>query len=231
METIKKDKAINLRKQGFSYSEILKQIPVAKSTLSSWLHSVGLSKKQKQRLTEKKLASMRRGAVAKRNQRITLTNKIKSSAKNDIKNISERDLFLIGIALYWAEGSKSKPHNISQGLIFNNSDPLMIKIFVKWLHEILKISENDIKYEIYMHENFKDKVADFIRYWSKTTKASQSKFKSVYLKRNKIDTKRKNVDENYHGLLRVRVNKSTNLNRKISGWIEGILENCGVVQW
>lgn len=58
MEQIIKEKAINLRKRGFSYSEILEQIPVAKSTLSSWLHSIGLSKKQKQRLTEKKLASM-----------------------------------------------------------------------------------------------------------------------------------------------------------------------------
>lgn len=100
---------------------------------------------------------------------------------------------------------------------------------MKWLCEILKISENDIKYEIYMHENFKDKIASFIQYWSKITRASQIKFKYVYFKRNKIGTKRKNVDENYHGLLRVRVNKSTNLNRKISGWIEGILENCRVV--
>lgn len=48
-----KKKAIELRKQGLSYREILEQIPVAKSSLSLWLRSVGLSKKQKQRLTEK----------------------------------------------------------------------------------------------------------------------------------------------------------------------------------
>lgn len=38
--------AIELRKRGLSYSEILMQVPVAKSTLSIWLHSVGLSKTQ-----------------------------------------------------------------------------------------------------------------------------------------------------------------------------------------
>ena len=54
-----KSKAIELRKQGFSYSEILKQIPVAKSTLSVWLKNVGLSKKQKQKLTKKKIGKRR----------------------------------------------------------------------------------------------------------------------------------------------------------------------------
>ena len=48
-----KEKAVKFRKQGLSYSEILKQIPVAKSTLSLWLKSVNLSNKQSQRLAEK----------------------------------------------------------------------------------------------------------------------------------------------------------------------------------
>ena len=45
-----KQKAIALRKRGYSYSEILAEVPVAKSTLSLWLRSVGLAKKQKQLL-------------------------------------------------------------------------------------------------------------------------------------------------------------------------------------
>ena len=51
-----KEKAINLRKEGKTYSEILSVVPVAKSTLSLWLHSTKLAKKQKQRITEKRLA-------------------------------------------------------------------------------------------------------------------------------------------------------------------------------
>ena len=61
-----KNKAIELRKQGLSYKEILEQISVAKSSLSLWLRNVGLSKKQKQRLTEKKLKSALRGAKRKK---------------------------------------------------------------------------------------------------------------------------------------------------------------------
>jgi orotate phosphoribosyltransferase-like protein len=36
-----REKAILLRKQGFSYREIMNQIPVAKSTTSEWLQEVG----------------------------------------------------------------------------------------------------------------------------------------------------------------------------------------------
>lgn len=231
MKATAKEKAINLRRQGFSYSEILKQIPVAKSTLSLWLRSVGLSKKQKQRLTEKKLASIRRGAIAKRNQRIEIVRLIKNKAISEIKNISNRELWLIGVSLYWAEGAKQKEHNVSQKVAFSNGDPLMIKLFLKWLKEILKISDSNIFFEIYTHENLKNKNVQTIKYWSKITNSPKYKFDRIYYKTNKIQTKRKNVGIDYHGLLRICIRKSTNLNRKISGWIDGIIQNCGVVQW
>ena len=49
-------KAVELRRKGLSYREILQHVPVAKSTLSLWLRTVGLSRPQTQRLTEKRLA-------------------------------------------------------------------------------------------------------------------------------------------------------------------------------
>ncbi len=229
MKSSLKEKAIGLRKNGLTYSEILRQIPVAKSTLSIWLRSVGLSKQQKQKLTEKKLASMKRGAIAKRNQRINLTQLIKNNAISEIKSISSRELWLIGIALYWAEGSKEKEQNIGQGVTFSNSDPLMIKLFLKWLNEILKISKKDIVAEIYIHENSINNVSAVKKYWSNITEIPLSEFNYIYFKKNKISTKRKNIGKNYYGLLRIRVIHSTNLNRKITGWIEGIIKNCGMV--
>ena len=45
-----KKKAIELRKQGLSYSEIRKIVTVAKSTLSLWLRSVGLAKRHIRRI-------------------------------------------------------------------------------------------------------------------------------------------------------------------------------------
>ena len=54
-----KEKAIELRKQGKTYSDILRMIPVAKSTLGLWLKDAKLSKSENQRFTEaKRLASL-----------------------------------------------------------------------------------------------------------------------------------------------------------------------------
>ena len=55
------------------------------------------------------------------------------------------------------------------------------------------------------------------------------KLQNVRLKRHNIKTKRKNIGESYYGLINIRARRSTNLNRKISGWIEGIYQHCGVV--
>ena len=224
-----KEKAIKLRKKGFSYSEILKEIPVAKSTLSLWLRSVGLAKKQKQRLTEKKLTAALRGAKAKRDYRLAITKEIKEKAKNEIGKLSDRELWLIGITLYWAEGAKQKENNVSQDVQFCNSDSKAIKIFIKWLLDICKISKENIYFRICLHENNKERLNDVQKYWAKVTQFPIKDFQKITWKKHKINTKRKNIGKKYFGLLNVRVKKSTNLNRKIEGWIEGIYNHCRVV--
>jgi transcriptional regulator with XRE-family HTH domain len=224
-----KTKAIKLRKKGLSYSEILKKIPVAKSTLSLWLRSVGLSKTQKQRLTKKKLVAALRGSEVKKKQRLLITKEIRDKARKDIKKLSERELWLIGIVFYWAEGSKQKEHNVSQVVEFSNSDPRAIRIFIKWLLNICKLPKQDIQFRIYLHENNKERLDDVQKYWSKITQFSIKNFQKITWKKHKINTNRKNIGKKYFGVLTVKVKKSTNLNRKIEGWIQGIDKNCRVV--
>lgn len=216
-----KNKAIQLRKDGKSYSEILKDVRVSKSTLSLWLRSVNLSKRQKQRLTLKKLQSAWRGGEAKKKSRIKKSRKIISQAKKEIGKITDRDAWLAGIMLYWAEGSKQKETNVSVAVKFSNSDPIMLRFFIIWLKKYLKVSDDEIVFEMFIHENFKEKKDDFINYWSKTLNYPVSKFDKLYYKRHKVNTKRKNIGTSYHGQLSILVKKSTNLNRKIIGWIEG----------
>lgn len=222
-------KAISLRENGFSYSEILRKVPVAKSTLSLWLGSVGLSKRQKQKITQKKILASRRGGEVKRRQRIKLTKQIKDKSILEIDSISDKELKLIGAVLYWAEGSKSKEYNPSTGIIFSNSDPLMCKLFISWLINILGVPKKEIYFHIYIHESHKNRLKEIIKFWVGITGFSAVKFDKIYFKKNILSTKRRNIGDNYHGLLRIIVRKSTNLNRKIQGWIEGICIQCGVV--
>lgn len=216
-----REKAVELRKRGFSYSEILKKVPVAKSTLSLWLKSVGLAKDQKQRMTEKRIAGALRGAKARKDQRIRITKEIKDKARREVKRIDEKDLWLIGIALYWAEGSKEKESGKGSEIKFSNSDPKMILLFLKWLKKSFSMNNSELVYELYLHETAN--IENSQKYWSDILSIQKEKIRT-YLKKNKIKTIRKNTGDNYYGLIRITVNKSFNLNRVIAGWIEGICE-------
>lgn len=218
-----KQKAIKLRKKGFSYSEILKEVPVAKSTLSLWLQDIGLAKKQKQLLTEKRKRAQRKGSEARREQRIILTKAIKHKAREEIAKISKRDLWITGIVLYWGEGAKEKKKAAQVSLC--NTDSRLIKIFLRWLDEICKISESDITFRIHLHENSRNRLKKVRRHWSQVTNFSVERFDKITWKKHNIKTRRTNIGDNYFGLLEVRVKSSANLNRKIAGWIEGICEN------
>ena len=221
-KTEEKVKAIELRKQGFSYSEILKEIPVAKSSLSLWLRSVGLSKRVTHILTEKKRLSALRGAVARHNQRIVLTSRIFKETEADIQNISKRELWLMGVMLYWAEGSKEKDHSPGSGVVFGNSDCQMINLFLKWLLEITEVKKENIGFEIYIHENSKNSLERVRKFWADSTGFGIENFNKIYFKRNKIKTNRTNIGTLYYGLLRVKVKRSSTLTRKIAGWVNAI---------
>ena len=224
-----KNKAIQLRKEGKSYSEILEKIPVARSTLSLWLRSVNLSKRQKQNLTLKKLQAAWRGGEIKKRDRIERSKKIIEQAKMEIKKITNKDLWLLGIMLYWAEGSKEKKYSPGTGVVFSNSDVRMINTYIKWLKNCLLISEDRLVFEIYVHETHKDNIENLRRFWSEQTGFPVIWFERVYFKKNKINGNRKNKGVDYHGLLRVTVKRSSELNRKITGWIEGVYKQCGIV--
>ena len=221
----KKEHAILLRKQGKTYSEILNEISVAKSTLSLWLREVGLSKKQKQRITAKKRASALRGALSRKVDRINRVKIIHETAKIEVGKISERELWLIGIALYWAEGAKQKEHSPSVGINFINSDHRMLQVFILWLQKCVRVPESEIYFNIHIHENHKHRIDDVKCFWSENLKMPIEKFQIVRYKIHIPKTKRYNTGVLYNGCLQVKVRVSSTLNRKIDGWIEGIMQN------
>lgn len=229
MKRILKKKAQILRKKGRSYSEILKEIKVSKSTLSLWLREVNLTKTQSQRLTIKKRRSAFLGGLAKRRKRIDTVNKIISLSKKEIGAVNLESLKKIGAVLYWCEGAKQKETNVSQCVAFSNSDPKMINLFLLWLKSCLDVKKEKIKLEIYIHETKLKEIDKIKEYWSKKISLPIEKLNKIYIKRSKENTLRKKTGVNYFGLVRIKVKQSTNLNRKIQGWIEGICDQCGVV--
>ena len=217
-----KDLATGLRKLGLSYSEIQKQVPVSSSSLSLWLHKIKLSGDQKFRLFQKGEESRKMGSAVLKKSRIDKTRKIISETSSEIRNLDKSDLMLFGLALYWAEGSKQKEHDPSKEVIFSNSDPAMIKVFLKWLERCVEIPKRRIIFEVYIHETYKRTPKELLSYWSALTRYPLGRFKRVYFKKNKVSSFRKNRGVDYHGVLRIYIRRSTDLNRKITGWIKGV---------
>lgn len=219
-----KAQAIDLRKKGLTYSEILKQMPVAKSTLALWLRDVGLSKKQTQRITEKRLASALRGGEIKRQQRIARTEEIHKEAAKDIGKISKRELWLMGVMLYWAEGSKEKARRVGSGVRFTNSDAAMIRLFLRWLVVICNVKKQDIYFDLTIHTNHKSRTTEIVHYWANETGYPPEYFTHIYYKQGNPKTKRVNVGNSYYGIIRAQVRSSSPLLRKIAGWTDGVIE-------
>lgn len=224
-----KRKAISLRQDGLTYSEILKVVPVAKSTLSEWLHSVSLAKHQVQRLTEKKRLGALRGAASRKADRLARQTKIMNLARAEIGEVSKRELWLMGTMLYWAEGAKEKKWRTGEKVQFSNSDPTMVKLFLIWLENCLEIPFDQIDLSLYIHESQKEKIQEHKDFWILVVGMRYNTSYPVYYKKNKPATKRRNVGNSYHGQLRVSVRKSIDLNRKIAGWVEGVCSQCPVV--
>ncbi|MES2087598.1 MAG: hypothetical protein V4467_01250 [Patescibacteria group bacterium] len=213
-----KEETIALRRKGLSYSEILKQIPVAKSTISLWLRDVGLAKKQKQVITEKRIAGRLRGVDAVRRNKIRRVKDIKDSARQEVASLIRDPFWLTGVILYWAEGSKE--HAIACPVKFTNMDLQAHKIFLNWIHQYLQVVDGDTRFELFIHE--KADVESAKKYWKQNLKFREDKLK-VYFKKHNPKTKRRRVGEDYRGVLSVIVSRSISLNRKIAGWVEGVV--------
>lgn len=224
---VEKRKAIELRTGGLSYNEIRRHVPVAKSTLSLWLRSVGLATPQRQRLTEKKLAAARRGGQKVHAERLARVRRIMAEAESEVqRRLGMGDwLWLVGAVLYWGEGAKPKVWRSAQHVQFTNMDPDMIILMRQWLIQRCGVSASSIHYSLYIHEK-----ADIPRaqlFWAERIGVQPGGVRT-YFKRHNASSRRRNTGQTYYGTMRIDVRRSTDLNRRIAGWIKGLLVYCGV---
>lgn len=217
MKSTLKNQAIALRKQGLSYSQILVKIPVAKSTLSLWLRDVGLAKKQKQLITEKRISGRLRGVESIRRNKIQRVKDIKDLAKCEVSLLIQDPFWLTGVMLYWCEGSKERAR--ASRVKFTNMDLQMHQLFLKWARKYLSVSNENLLFELFIHENADIDGAK--EYWMRNLSFSEDKLR-IYLKKHNPKTNRKHIGREYYGVLSLCVYKSIPLNRKIAGWTEGV---------
>lgn len=231
LEKYKENIAIDMRKRGFSYSEIENRLHVPKSTLSFWLKKIKLTPEQIKKLNNKRTETAKANALKRISKTSRMIEEIKNSSAQDIKKISKKELWLMGIILYWKNGNKN---DIKKGVHFSSSDSHMIKLFLKWLRGVGGVENEEIKFNIFIKGNKKSKnnsIDEAVEYWAKITGFPKSHFSHIYFQKagqktgkqkiNKIN-KRSKRRKSQTGFLRVKVAQSSMLARQIVGWIEGL---------
>lgn len=215
-----KNTALALRREGLSYSEIKARVPVSKATLSKWFKEIKLTLVQRARLKAKRAEAAKRGTEKKIAKTIQAIEEVKKSSSREVGKISRRELWLLGVMLYWKNGNRG---DLKKGVHFSSSEPEQIKLFLKWLEEVGGIKKEEIGLDIFLTGKIEKEGA--VNHWSKIAGFSQENFGHVYyLKRRQRKSKRKLAEKSGMGLLRIRVKASSMLARQISGWIEGLKE-------
>ncbi|MFE1288523.1 hypothetical protein [Streptomyces sp. NPDC058751] len=212
-------RARELRLQGWTYDRIQVELGCSKSSISLWVRDLPKPERKK-RTREEASAIAKRGWAVTMQLREEERQRTKQAATDSIGEMSDRELFLLGVGLYWAEGAKSKPHLPQERATFINSDPGMIMVYLAWLR-LLGVSPDRLRFHVHIHESGDVEGAE--RFWMELVGGDAAAFGKTSLKQHNLKTNRKNVGQDYRGCLVVRVLQSADLYRRIEGWWSGMV--------
>jgi len=172
-----KNKAVTLRKQGKTYSEIRVLIPkTSKSTLSYWLSGLELSDKQKEKLSQninKKLIKARTQSVlVQKKKREKYFSDIENNNLHLIKtlNTDAEAAKLVLSALHLGEGGKNRQGTMQLG----NSDPGVIRLFLKLMRTCYNVDESKFRCTILCRAD--QDIKKLENFWLLTTGINRKQF-------------------------------------------------------
>lgn len=215
-----KNEAILLRKRGIGVPTIAKQLHISKSTASNWLKGVSLSKKAAKELAMRSITGTQKG-LARIKAAKEMANKLRSDemdtlAKEFVAGVGKKHWQIIAALIFWCEGSKRHLGSLK----FVNSDPNMIKLFLKALRIGFGIDQNKMKALLHLHEyHIEEKMINF---WSGITGINKTRFYRSYIKPNSGKRQR----EGYKGCIAIYYGEA-NLARKLDALYHSLSKHLG----
>jgi len=217
---IEKQRAVELRGQGMSYSLISEQLGVSKSTLSNWLKDLPYSP------NDLVLYRIRHGQGAyglrRRQIRIDEIIMLRAQGISEIGKVSKRDLWMIGLGLWIGEGSKTM-----EQIRLVNSDPRVVRLFIRWLREICELQDENITIAMHLYPD-SDELSS-MKYWMNITKLPKRQFRKTQIDR-RLDKQHLKIGRTPYGTLHISVasnnnpDKGVRLYRRMLGWISGVIQ-------
>jgi transposase-like protein len=146
------------RRDGASINEIARRTGAAKSSISRWVRDIELTDEQRETL---RIAAYN-GHVKGRTMHARLRREARMMAQEDGRMRAQQGdrFFMAGCMLYWAEGSKDRNH-----VEFTNSDPEMVRFFVRFLKTYWNLRHEDIRIACNLFADHVDQQRDIEQYW------------------------------------------------------------------
>ncbi len=130
---VERERARVLRRGGWTYPAIARELGVAVSTVSRWCRDV------------EPPAGRRRAPHPWQADVGADERRASQDARALIGDLTDRDLLLYGIGLYHGEGAKS------QGVRMANTSPVVLLAFVAWLRRFFDIDEQRLRARLHLH--------------------------------------------------------------------------------
>lgn len=190
-----------LREQGKSLKEIAETLGIAKSSASYWLTGHANKGAFGKMTRNEWLAKMREKSLIVRRQRSKDRQlKREKAAIEEVKFFQptlEVKKALLSV-LYWAEGAKSGSKIVN----FANTDPLLIKLFVRLFRECYQLDETKFRLRLHLHKYHNEDDAK--TFWSTLTQIPIDKIGKIYWKKEPNSGKR--YRQNFKGICFLRYN-------------------------
>lgn len=191
-----RDRAIALRRKGYSYAEICSRLGnIPHSTLSYWFQNVRLTDGQQVRIQSKILASAARGRPLARVAWARKMRQWRTHIEHGTKSLGTLPQIDMAIGklvcgvMYMCEGGK---YPATRYLKFANTDPAILRTFLALLRRCYPLDESKLRLRV-MHRWDQDGMA-LQRYWSRITQVPLKRcYRSYADKRTKgAPTKKRN---------------------------------------
>jgi transcriptional regulator with XRE-family HTH domain len=174
-KTVEQQRARELRAEGWTYAEICGELAVSRSSVSLWVRDVevdGAEWKRRAR-ANRNFGARRRGPNKLQVAKQAEIDRCRREAADWLGSLSERDLFMAGIALYAGEGFKTGG---AVGLA--NTDPRLVALFLRWLRRFFDIDESRLRVRLYLHQGLDLDAAQ--AFWSELTAVPPAQFGAPY---------------------------------------------------
>lgn len=218
-----KNRAITLRKEGRSYSQIQETLHVAKSTLSYWLRDITLSNEAQQKIAKRASVTSTRTLIERNKEQTAIALKraflIRGEAKEEVIGYMSDPLFIAGVSLYWAEGYKRGASGSKWKCVdFTNADPEMVEMMMDFFRKFCSVEESRFKVQLIAHSNVDMQAS--VGYWSALTGIPESQFIKTCTSLS-VRSGQKRANSLTYGTVHIRV-YDVKLFFRIIGWIDGL---------